>query len=131
MNPQHFERIGKFDAVPRFKALESRTVMLLGLSASTACVYALVGTAGLNYLLPLAMLAGLMFGGHWCLMPSCTSELFGATHFAANQSIMHLATAVGKKKAKNLPTKENDVGILKFEAFKNLRNSTPAGRGKR
>lgn len=72
-----------------------RTVMLLGLSASTACVYALVGTAGLNYLLPLAMLAGLMFGGHWCLMPSCTSELFGATHFAANQSIMHLATAVG------------------------------------
>ena len=69
--------------------------MLLGLSACTACVYALVATAGLKLLLPLAMLAGLVFGGHWALMPSCTSELFGSTHFAANQSLIHLATAVG------------------------------------
>ena len=58
-------------------------------------MYALIPTAGLKLLLPLAMLAGLVFGGHWALMPSCTSELFGSTHFAANQSLIHLATAVG------------------------------------
>jgi len=69
--------------------------VLLGLSVCTACVYALIASAGLKLLLPLAMLAGLVFGGNWALMPSCTSELFGSTHFAANQSLIHLATAVG------------------------------------
>jgi len=69
--------------------------MLLGVSIFTACIYALLATAGMTLLLPLAMLAGLAFGGQWALMPSCTSELFGSTHFAANQSLIHLATAVG------------------------------------
>lgn len=65
------------------------------MSLSTAVLYCLIAIAGLKFLLPLAMLAGLVFGAHWALMPSCTSELFGARHFAANQSIIHLATAVG------------------------------------
>lgn len=65
------------------------------MSASSAVAYALIGFAGLRALLPLAILAGTVFGAHWALMPSCTSELFGATHFAANQSIIHLATALG------------------------------------
>ena len=75
--------------------LPCRTAVLFGMSASTAVLYCLIAVAGLKFLLPLAMAAGLVFGAHWALMPSCTSELFGARHFAANQSIIHLATAVG------------------------------------
>ena len=36
-----------------------------------------------------------MFGCHWPLMPSLTAELFGLRHFAANQSPISFATAMG------------------------------------
>lgn len=72
-----------------------RTAVLLGMSVSTTAIYTLIAVAGLRLLIPLAMAAGLVFGAHWALMPTCTSELFGARHFAANQSIIHLAPAIG------------------------------------
>ena len=36
-----------------------------------------------------------MFGCHWPLMPALTAELFGLRHFAANQTPISLATALG------------------------------------
>lgn len=72
-----------------------RTAVLLGFSLGTAVIYALVALAGLKTLLACSVLAGLAFGAHWALMPCCTSDLFGPRHFAANQSIVHLSTAVG------------------------------------
>lgn len=68
---------------------------MLGASAVTAAVYILIAFASLQLLLPCSVLAGLVFGAHWALMPATTSDLFGSRHFAANQSIMHLSTAFG------------------------------------
>ena len=66
--------------------------MLLGLSLSTAIIYAVIALANLRLLLLCSVVAGLAFGAHWALMPACTSDLFGLQHFASNQSIVHLST---------------------------------------
>lgn len=67
----------------------------MGSSAVTAAVYTIIAFANLQVLLPCSIVAGLVFGAHWALMPATTADLFGPRHFAANQSIMHLSTAIG------------------------------------
>ena len=70
--------------------------MLLGLSLSTAIIYAVIALANLRLLLLCSVVAGLAFGAHWALMPACTSDLFGLQHFASNQSIVHLSTGTSR-----------------------------------
>ena len=38
---------------------------------------------------------GLAYGGHFCLVPTMTSELFGIPHFGANWGFLGLAPALG------------------------------------
>ena len=62
----------------------------MGASAATAVICTLLALARLPALYPLSLAAGLVFGSHWALMPSLSSELWGLQHFAANYCLLQV-----------------------------------------
>jgi len=71
--------------------------VFLVLSAIGGCfTYVAIGlTTKIWVLYPLSLLSGFWFGGHWCLLPSLASELFGLENFASIYTVLQLAPAAG------------------------------------
>eukprot|EP00889_Picochlorum_renovo_P002279 jgi/Picre1/29309/NNA_004699.t1 len=64
-------------------------------AAGCGCLtYAATAFANPLLLYPLSLLAGLWFGGHWSLLPSLASELFGLENFASIYTILQMAPAI-------------------------------------
>ena len=63
--------------------------------AATALNLFLATNDSVGILYPVSLVEGLLFGAHWSLMPSITSELFGLRYFASIYCTMQLAAALG------------------------------------
>jgi hypothetical protein len=53
-----------------------------------ALVTFLTGLADFSMLWLTAPISGLVYGGHWSLMPALASELFGLSHFGLNYCLL-------------------------------------------
>lgn len=76
----------------------SRCWFLVGAAVAATCTYALLSfesIASPTTLYPLSLLSGLTFGGHWSMLPSLASELFGLSSFASIYSVLQLFPGLG------------------------------------
>lgn len=68
--------------------------LLLASAGGLLTNLALADTTSSSALYPLAFLSGFWFGGHWSLLPSLSSELFGLESFASIYTVLQLFPAV-------------------------------------
>ena len=74
----------------------NRCNFLLLASCGSFLTYVVLGLATYSStgLYPVALLSGFWFGGHWSLLPSLASELFGLDSFASIYTVLQLFPAV-------------------------------------
>jgi MFS family permease len=63
---------------------------MVAVSAASAAVALFCALAPLAALYPAAVLAGLVFGGHWSLAPALAADLYGLRHFASNYCLLQV-----------------------------------------
>ncbi len=73
----------------------SRTWFLVIAAAGSALVFTLLSSLAAPLMLyPMSLISGLVFGGHWAMLPSLASELHGLTNFASIYSVLQLFPGV-------------------------------------
>ncbi|KAL4421540.1 hypothetical protein ABPG75_010831 [Micractinium tetrahymenae] len=72
-----------------------RLLFLPLVSALMSAASLALAAANLGLLAPAVALVGFAYGGHWALLPTLVSELFGLRRFAANLALVMMAPSVG------------------------------------
>jgi len=87
---------GAISQISLTRLLVPRTVWLTACAIGATLLNLFLATnSSVDLLYPISIVQGLLFGAHWSLMPSITSELYGLRNFASNYCALQLAAALG------------------------------------